>query len=196
MHTWLVPTRTAPRMAGVGRATCVRTAGPPPTSGSAACAVRPAASTSPSGPTLPCSACAPTRTPWSPSPSIWPRAPAAAPPHGCVTSPSTRSCASRSGSVNTPNSSTTARSAASNPSKSSPTRPGPSWGKKDKHCDPDDPDDAQQGSYWDHVIIDPETKLIVSLVVGRRTADTVVQVFTDFYDRTGGHLPELITTDE
>jgi hypothetical protein len=69
------------------------------------------------------------------------------------------------------------------------------WEKKDKHCDPDDPADAEQGSYWDHVIIDPETKLIVSLVVGRRNADTVVQVFTDFCDRTGGYLPELIVTD-
>jgi hypothetical protein len=75
-------------------------------------------------------------------------------------------------------------------------RPGPLWGKKDKHCDPDDPADAEQGSYWDHVIIDPDTKLIVSLVVGRRNADTVVQVFTDFYDRTDGAWPELITTDE
>ena len=46
------------------------------------------------------------------------------------------------------------------------------------------------------MIIDPETKLIISLVVGPRTADTVVQVFTDFYDRTDGHLPALITTDE
>jgi len=45
------------------------------------------------------------------------------------------------------------------------------------------------------VIIDPETKLIISLVVGRRNADTVVQVFTDFYGRTGGCLPELIATD-
>lgn len=69
------------------------------------------------------------------------------------------------------------------------------WGKKDKHCDPLDPDDAQQGSYWDHVIIDPESKLIVSLVVGRRNADTVVQVFTDFYGRTGGYLPKVIMTD-
>ena len=69
------------------------------------------------------------------------------------------------------------------------------WGKKDKRCDPADPDDAQRGSYWDHVIIDPQTKLIVSLVVGRRNADTVVQVFADFYDRTDGALPELITTD-
>ncbi len=74
-------------------------------------------------------------------------------------------------------------------------RRGPSWGKKDKRCDPADPADATQGSYWDHVIIDPETKLIISLVVGRRNADTVVQAFTDFYDRTDGALPELITTD-
>jgi IS1 family transposase len=69
------------------------------------------------------------------------------------------------------------------------------WGKKDKHVDPDEAADAEQGSYWDHVIIDPETKLIISLVVGRRDADTVVQVFTDFYDRTDGDFPELITTD-
>jgi IS1 family transposase len=69
-------------------------------------------------------------------------------------------------------------------------------GEKDKNCDPDDPDDAEQGSYWDHVILDAQTKLIVSLAVGRRDADTVVRVFTDFYDRTGGHLPELICTDE
>jgi hypothetical protein len=69
------------------------------------------------------------------------------------------------------------------------------WGKKDKHCSQLDPADAGQGSYWDHVIIDPETKLIVSLVVGQRNADTVVQVFTDFFDRTDGALPELITTD-
>ena len=72
---------------------------------------------------------------------------------------------------------------------------GPLWEKKDKHCDPADPDDAKQGSYWDHVIIDPETKLIISMVVGRRNADTVVQVFTDFYERTDGALPKLITTD-
>jgi hypothetical protein len=67
--------------------------------------------------------------------------------------------------------------------------------KKDKNCDPLDPDDARQGSYWDHVIIDPETKLIVSLTVGRRNADTVVQVFTDFFSRTDGYLPEVVMTD-
>jgi hypothetical protein len=33
-------------------------------------------------------------------------------------------------------------------------------------------------------------------VVGRRDADAVVRVFTDFYHRTDGYLPELICTDE
>jgi transposase-like protein/IS1 family transposase len=78
-------------------------------------------------------------------------------------------------------------------------QPDEAWafvGKKDKNGKPLDPKDAEQGSYWDHVIYDSDSKLIVSLVVGRRNADTVVQVFTDFYERTNGCLPELITTDE
>jgi hypothetical protein len=33
-------------------------------------------------------------------------------------------------------------------------------------------------------------------VVGRRDADAVVAVFTDFYERTDGYLPELICADE
>jgi hypothetical protein len=33
-------------------------------------------------------------------------------------------------------------------------------------------------------------------VVGRRDADTVVRLFTDFYERTDGYLPQLICTDE
>jgi hypothetical protein len=75
-------------------------------------------------------------------------------------------------------------------------RPGRSWGKEDKHCDPTNPGDRRQGSYWDHILLDPETKLIVTLVVGRRTADTAFEAFLDFYMRTDGQLPELITTDE
>jgi hypothetical protein len=45
-------------------------------------------------------------------------------------------------------------------------------------------------------LIDPESKLIVSLVVGRRTAEAAEAAFCDFYERTDGCLPELITTDE
>ncbi len=69
------------------------------------------------------------------------------------------------------------------------------WEKKDKHCEPDDPADAEQGSFWDHILIDPDTKLIISLVVGRRTGDTVVAAFTDYGNRTDWEWPELITTD-
>ena len=75
-------------------------------------------------------------------------------------------------------------------------RLGPSWGKKDKHCDPNDPGDREQGSYWDHVLIDADSRLIVTLVIGRRETETARQAFADFYRRTDGDLTPLITSDE
>lgn len=75
-------------------------------------------------------------------------------------------------------------------------KPGPTWGKKDKNCKPDDAADREPGSYWDHVLLDVESRLIVSLVIGKRTPASLQQAFTDFYQRTDGGLPALITTDE
>jgi hypothetical protein len=75
-------------------------------------------------------------------------------------------------------------------------RPGPSWGKKDNHCDPNDLGDREQGSYWDHVLIDADSRLIVTLVIGRRETETARQAFADFYRRTDGDLTPLITSDE
>jgi IS1 family transposase len=75
-------------------------------------------------------------------------------------------------------------------------KPGPLWEKKDKHCDPAKPADKQLGSWWDHVLLDTDSRLIVSLVVGRRTGETVAQAWADFYQRTDGLLPALVTTDE
>jgi IS1 family transposase len=69
-------------------------------------------------------------------------------------------------------------------------------GKKEKHCDPDDPDDAQQGDHWDHVAFDPEHRLVVSVVPGKRTAANVRLLVNDFKERTEGRLMNLITTDE
>ena len=69
-------------------------------------------------------------------------------------------------------------------------------GKKEKHCDPDDPADAQQGDNWDHVAFDPEHRLVVSVVPGKRTSENTRQVVQDFKERTHGRLPNLITTDE
>jgi hypothetical protein len=75
-------------------------------------------------------------------------------------------------------------------------RPGPSWGKKDKHWDPSDPGDQGRGSYWDHVLIDADSRLIVTLVIGRRDTGTARQASADFYRRTDGDLTPLVTSDE
>jgi hypothetical protein len=70
------------------------------------------------------------------------------------------------------------------------------WEKKDKHCDPTKRSDRTLGSWWDHVILATDSRLIVSLVVGRRNAATVLATWQDYYERTDGALPLLITTDE
>jgi IS1 family transposase len=67
--------------------------------------------------------------------------------------------------------------------------------KKEKNCDPNDPADDRKGDAWDHVAIDAESRLIVSVVPGERTAESVVAVVEDFRRRTGGRLMDLITTD-
>lgn len=70
------------------------------------------------------------------------------------------------------------------------------WEKKDKNCDPANPADNERGSWWDHVILDTKSRLIVSLGVGRRTLETLETTWADFYARTDGGLPALVTTDE
>jgi IS1 family transposase len=69
-------------------------------------------------------------------------------------------------------------------------------GKKEKHCDPAKPEDAHQGDNWDHVAFDPEHRLVVSVVPGKRTEDKVHHLVQDFKQRTGGRLMNLLTSDE
>jgi hypothetical protein len=45
--------------------------------------------------------------------------------------------------------------------------------KKQKTCDHGDPDDDRRGDDWDHVAFDPESRLVVSPVPGKRTAENV-----------------------
>src|SRR3972149_68436 len=77
-----------------------------------------------------------------------------------------------------------------------PTRWGPSGGKKEKHCDRSGRADDGQGSQWDHDVLDAETKLLVSHIVGPRSEKLSRELWGDFVVRTDGVLPELITTDE
>src|SRR5262249_10787852 len=163
---------------------------------SAASAAPPAVTASPSGPAPRSTApnCPRTR-PW-PSPSTWPKAPACGPPVAFAASASTPFSASPAGPAGMPSSSTHNRCGTSRSTRCRWTRRGPSWEKKDKHCDPSAPADQEQGSYWDHVLLDADSRLLVTLVIGRRDTDTARQAFADFYRRTDGDLTPLITSDE
>lgn len=76
------------------------------------------------------------------------------------------------------------------------TRSGRSWEKKQKNCDELSPGDEQKGDQWDHTAIDVESRLVVSLVVGKRSGETLAEVVSDFAFRTGGTPPRLTTTDD
>ena len=68
--------------------------------------------------------------------------------------------------------------------------------KKEKNCDEGEPEDRFRGDCWDHVAFDPEHGLVVSVVPGERTAESVQELVGDVKERLGGRIPGLITTDE
>jgi transposase-like protein len=64
--------------------------------------------------------------------------------------------------------------------------------KKQKNCSPEE--SQQSGDFWDHTAIAPESKLIVSLVVGKRTKDQTQELVSDTRSRLQkGHLPALFS---
>ncbi len=64
--------------------------------------------------------------------------------------------------------------------------------KKQKHCSPDEM--SQAGDFWDHTAIAPDSKLIVSLVVGKRTQEQTQDLVNDTQSRLRkGHLPVLFS---
>src|SRR5258708_12822533 len=65
--------------------------------------------------------------------------------------------------------------------------------KKQKHCQPDE---ARCGDCWDHVALDAESRLVLSVVVGKRTEANACQVVHALWERTDGRPLNLITTDE
>jgi len=68
--------------------------------------------------------------------------------------------------------------------------------KKQHHCQDEVPADAQRGDHWDHVAYDPEHRLVLSVVPGKRTAANVRLLVADFKRRTHGRILDLITTDD
>jgi IS1 family transposase len=69
-------------------------------------------------------------------------------------------------------------------------------GKKEKPCDPEDPAATKPGDHWDHSAVDPEHRLVVSVIPGKRSAENVEKVVQACKARTGGRLMNLITSDE
>ncbi len=68
--------------------------------------------------------------------------------------------------------------------------------KKEKHCDRDDPADDLAGDCWDHVALDAESRLVLSVVPGRQSAEHTLLLVQDVAARTGGEPLELFTSDE
>jgi IS1 family transposase len=68
--------------------------------------------------------------------------------------------------------------------------------KKEAHCDRSDPADDRKGDCWDHVALDPDHRLVVAVVPGKRTAENAAALVAEFRRRTAGRPMGLITTDE
>ena len=66
-------------------------------------------------------------------------------------------------------------------------------GKKQKHCRSGE---DRWGDCWDHVALDAQSRLVLSVVVGKRTEANACQVVHEVRERTDGRPLDLITTDE
>jgi hypothetical protein len=69
-------------------------------------------------------------------------------------------------------------------------------GKKEKRCDRGDPADDGCGDCWDHVALDAEHRLVLSVVPGRQSEEHAQLVVEDVHRRTGGRPLSLFTSDE
>ena len=68
-------------------------------------------------------------------------------------------------------------------------------GCKQQRCDPDDERDWCRGDRWDHVACDPDSRLVVEVVVGKRLGTTAEVLLEGLKGRLGGRPPELVTSD-
>lgn len=68
--------------------------------------------------------------------------------------------------------------------------------QKEKSCDPLDPLDRLRGDDWDHTAVDPESRLLLALVPGKRDGDACKDLVQQVHNRTAGRTDLLITSDE
>lgn len=127
---------------------------------------------------------------------MWPIATGCGPPLGSWVCIATPSSATADSWANTPSNSTT--SSWLFPPRTEEVQFDEKWSfvyKKQEHCDPANPADAQRGDWWDHTAYDAENKLVLSVVPGARTTEQAEAVVADVHKRTGGRLLRLLTSD-
>jgi IS1 family transposase len=66
---------------------------------------------------------------------------------------------------------------------------------KEERCGPDNPPE-HSGDNWDHTAVDPEHRLVLSLVPGKRSAENCAKVVQEVQARTGGRTDILFSSDE
>src|SRR4051812_32036207 len=160
-------------------------------------AAAPARLGSPSARGRPCSTPGCRRRRSSRSWSTSPRGAASARPAGSAGSPPTPSPATAASPGSTPGPPTT--SSWRFPPRTTEVQFDEKWAfvaKKEANCDRDDPADDHKGDCWDHVAFDPEHKLVVAVVPGKRTAENTEALVEDFRRRTEGRLMDLMTSDD
>jgi hypothetical protein len=69
-------------------------------------------------------------------------------------------------------------------------------GKKQRDCDPADPDDDHRGDCWDYAAFDPEHELVSAVVPGARTEEDAPAIVAEVGRRAGCDPPPLMTGDE
>lgn len=67
--------------------------------------------------------------------------------------------------------------------------------KKQENCD-GGPADAFRGDSWDHVAFDPEHRLVVAVVPGKRNAANCRRLVEEFARRTRRRIMRLMTSDD
>jgi IS1 family transposase len=67
--------------------------------------------------------------------------------------------------------------------------------KKRCHCTPEELELERRGDCWDHVAFDPEHRLVLSVVFGRRSQRNVQKLVKQVSRQLEGRVPRLITTD-
>ena len=68
--------------------------------------------------------------------------------------------------------------------------------KKEKNCAPDPPGEPTCGDNWDHIAYDPEHRLVLAVVNGKRSHLHVRAALAKVKRIMGGRVPRLVLTDE